>query len=300
MNKLILKSCPLCSSTHVKHSITCTDFYVSGEQFELFKCGNCGFVFTQGFPVGAHMDRYYDASEYISHSDTKKGIVNSIYHQVRKHMLNKKARLVNKEVNNSMGKLLDIGTGTGYFPHAMRKYGWKVEAVEKNEKARSYGRKKFGLEIREEDALNRFSPGTFKVITLWHVMEHMEHLGKTWGTLNELLSADGILVIAVPNNASYDAGKYKEYWAAYDVPRHVWHFTPATIEKMGKKCGFTLSAKYPMPFDAFYVSMLSEKYKGNQFAFVKGTFVGIWAWFLSLLDKEKSSSMIYVFRKEVE
>lgn len=182
----------------------------------------------------------------------------------------------------------------------MRKHGWEVEAVEKNAKARSFAKNKFGLQVRDVDALSRFSLETFKAITLWHVMEHLEHLDKVWTTLYELLAPDGVLIIAVPNRSSYDAEKYGKYWAAYDVPRHLWHFTPGTIEQMGAKYGFLLSNMYPMPFDAFYVSMLSEKYKGNHFSFIKGIFVGMVAWIHSLKNKKRSSSMIYVFRKEVK
>lgn len=298
MNKLSLKSCPLCGGTHVKHSITCTDFYVSKEQFELFSCSDCEFVFTQGFPVGDGMDKYYETADYISHSDTRKGLVNMLYHRVRKYMLNRKARLVVRESRLSSGRLLDVGTGTGYFPAVMMEHGWKVEAVEKNEKARNFAADKFGLTVRDVDSLTHFAAGAFDAITLWHVMEHLEQADKTWEILHHLLSPDGVLIVAVPNSASYDAKKYREQWAAYDVPRHLWHFTPGTMRKSGEKHDFVLSASYPMPFDAFYVSMLSEKYKGSRFSFVKGMFTGVLAWFHSLADKEQSSSMIYVFRKK--
>jgi hypothetical protein len=129
-------------------------------------------------------------------------------------------------------------------------------------------------------------------------MEHLEHLNEMWQTLSGLLKEKGVLIVAVPNPISYDAIKYKEWWAAYDVPRHLWHFTPATMQKFGAKHGFVLEETKPMPFDAFYVSMLTEKYKGNKFSFLKGMVTGICAWFSALANKERSSSMIYVFRKK--
>ena len=171
-------------------------------------------------------------------------------------------------------------------------------AIEKSGQARSFAKKNFNLDIKDDSGLNDFSSGSFDVITLWHVMEHLEHLNETWERLYELLKDDGCLVVAVPNCSSYDAQKYKEFWAAYDVPRHLWHFTPDSIKKFGEKHNFTLVNHLPMPFDAFYVSILSEKYKESKSSLVKGMFAGTLAWFSSLSNKEKSSSIIYVFRKK--
>ena len=224
--------------------------------------------------------------------------MNAIYHQVRKYMLGKKARLVAKESHRKRGRLLDMGTGTGYFAATMEQRGWKVEAIEKNAQARVFAKEHFGLEVKGEEALQEFEPGSFDVITLWHVMEHLEHLDETWECLRGLLSDRGVLIVAVPNCSSYDAGKYGEYWAAYDVPRHLWHFTPVTIQQLASKHGFIMAARHPMPFDAFYVSMLSEKHRGSSFPFVKGMCTGAVAWLSALGKKERSSSMIYVFRKK--
>lgn len=298
MNKLSINACPLCGGTHLKRAMTCTDFYASGEQFDVMSCEDCGFTFTQDVPVEAEIGRYYETPDYISHSDTKKGAMNAVYHQVRKYMLGKKARLVAKESHRKRGRLLDIGTGTGYFAATMEQRGWKVEAIEKNAQARVFAEEHFGLEVKGEEALQEFESGSFDVITLWHVMEHLEHLDETWECLRELLSDRGVLIVAVPNCSSYDAGKYGEYWAAYDVPRHLWHFTPVTIQQLASKHGFIMAACHPMPFDAFYVSMLSEKHRGSSFPFVKGMCTGTVAWFSALGKKERSSSMIYVFRKK--
>lgn len=298
MNKLTINACPLCGGTHLKRAMTCTDFYASGEQFDVLSCEDCGFTFTQGVPVEAEIGRYYETPDYISHSDTKKGAMNALYHQVRKYMLGKKARLIAKESHRKSGRLLDIGTGTGYFAATMAQRGWKVEAIEKNEQARLFAEEHFGLEVKSEAALHEFQAGSFDVITLWHVMEHLEHLDSTWECLYELLSDRGILIVAVPNCSSYDAEKYGEYWAAYDVPRHLWHFTPVTIQQLASKHGFIMAARHPMPFDAFYVSILSEKHRKSSLPFMKGMFTGTMAWFSALGRKERSSSMIYVFRKK--
>lgn len=301
MNKVIINACPLCNGTHLKRVMTCTDDYASGERFDVCTCEACGFTFTQGVPVEAEIGRYYETPDYISHSDTKKGTMNALYHQVRRYMLGRKARLVMKEAHRKSGRLLDIGTGTGYFANTMQQRGWTVEAVERNPQARDFAREHFDLKVKPESALKEeFAPETFDVITLWHVMEHLEHLNETWEQLHELLTEKGVLMVAVPNCASYDAEKYGEHWAAYDVPRHLWHFTPSTILKLAAKHGFIMAAHHPMPFDAYYVSMLSEKHQGSSQPFLKGVLTGTIAWLKALSRKERSSSMIYVFRKKAK
>jgi 2-polyprenyl-3-methyl-5-hydroxy-6-metoxy-1,4-benzoquinol methylase len=278
--------------------MTCTDS-ASGEQFELWSCQECGFLFTQEVPVEAEIGRYYEAPDYISHTNTRKGVMNAVYHLVRSYMLGNKARLITRAAHLKRGRLLDIGAGTGYFADAMLRRKWQVEAIEKSPQARAFAQEHFELEIKPETALQEFAPQSFDIITLWHVMEHLETLNQTWERLHELLDKKGRLVIAVPNCSSYDAQRYGADWAAYDVPRHLWHFTPTTIQKLASKHGFIMTERHPMPFDAFYISMLSEKHRGSWFPFLKGLYVGILAWSSALRQKERSSSMIYVFRKKV-
>ncbi len=290
----------MCESVHLERTLTCVDHCVSGEMFHLCRCKDCGFLFTEDFPVEAEIGYYYESPDYISHSDTHKGVVNSLYHGVRSYMLGRKARLINREAHRKEGHLLDIGAGTGYFAHAMHRRGWMVEAVEKNEQARAFAKSHFGIEEKVTSALFEYAENSFDVITLWHSMEHLEPLNEVWKELNRLLAGKGVLIVAVPNSSSYDARKYGAYWAAYDVPRHLWHFTPVTIQQFGAKHGFILAARYPMPFDAFYISILSERYKHHSCPLLRGMATGILAWFRALVKKERSSSMIYVFRKKNE
>lgn len=212
-------------------------------------------------------------------------------------MLNRKAGLITRESGKNSGKLLDIGTGTGYFSSAMKSRGWEVEAIEKNAQARQFASRQFGINAQDESALPDFPGQSFDVITLWHVMEHLEKLNETWEQIHRLLKDDGIVVIAVPNCGSRDAYIYKEKWAAYDVPRHLWHFTPDTMKKLGEKHHFTHNGIYPMPFDGFYVSMLSEKYQKSAVPFLRGMANGLAAWFSAQGKPELSSSVIYIFKK---
>ena len=298
MNKVTIETCPLCNGTHLERTLTCVDHYATGEMFHLCRCADCGFLFTQDFPAEAEIGRYYETPDYISHSDTKKGAMNRLYHWVRRYMLKRKAKLVMRVTHRKEGHLLDIGTGTGYFPDTMKRLGWQVEAVEKNASAREFAHAHFGLEVKPDTALKDYAPESFDVITLWHVLEHLEHLNETWETLNALLTDKGMLLVAVPNCSSYDAQKYGAYWAAYDVPRHLWHFTPDTLQQVASKHGVIMSERHPMPFDAFYVSMLTERHMNRSFPFLRGMLTGMLAWFSSLVRKERSSSMIYVFRKK--
>ena len=298
MDILKINTCPLCGGQQLEHALTCTDYYASGETFEVVLCVQCGFLMTQNAPVEAEIGKYYETPDYISHSDTQKGLMNQVYHWVRQLMLSRKAALVKRISKISKGVLLDYGTGTGYFAHTMMKKQWQVKAIEKSPQARTFAKEHFGLEVDAETELPHYPSDAFDVVTLWHVMEHIEHLNEMWKTLHKILKERGVLIVAVPNPDSYDAKKYKEWWAAYDVPRHLWHFRPSVIQQFGSKHGFVLEERLPMPFDAFYVSMLTEKYKGSKLSFVKGLWTGTCAWFSALGKKERSSSMIYVFRKK--
>lgn len=298
MDILKINTCPLCGGQQLEHALTCTDHYASGEQFEVIRCAHCGFLMTQGVPVEAEIGKYYETPDYISHSDTQQGLMNRVYHWVRQYMLSRKAALVKRVSGLSEGSLLDYGTGTGYFANTMVCQGWKVKAIEKSPQARAFAKKQFGLDVEAEHSLKDYPSMSLDVVTLWHVMEHLEHLNEMWETLHRILKDKGVLIVAVPNPESYDARKYKEWWAAYDVPRHLWHFSPSAMQCFGEKHGFVLEKEHPMPFDAFYVSMLTEKYKSNELSFVKGLWTGTLAWFSALGNKERSSSLIYVFRKK--
>ncbi len=297
VNIFKIDTCPLCGKSQFRKTVTCTDHYATGEAFDIVQCTDCGFLLTQNVPDETEIGRYYESPDYVSHSDTNKGLAYHLYHYVRRFMLNRKASLIKHGCGLSRGRLLDIGTGTGYFSHYMQEKGWKVSAIEKSPQARAFAKEHFQLDVDAPEALSTYADDTFDVITLWHVMEHLQNLNETWERLASLLRERGVLIVAVPNPSSFDAKHYKEAWAAYDVPRHLWHFTPSVMQRFGAKHGFKLAGYHPMPFDAFYVSWLSERYKKSRFPFVKGMLKGLEAWFASLAKKEHSSSMIYVFRK---
>ncbi|MEG1580919.1 MAG: class I SAM-dependent methyltransferase [Bacteroidaceae bacterium] len=301
MEKLNITHCPICGSNKLSEVTTCVDHYATGETFALYECDICHFRFTQNAPQEGEIGSYYETPDYISHSDTRKGLMNKVYHYVRSYMLGHKARLVIRTLRKlARGKLLDIGAGTGYFANEMAERGWEVTAAEKSEQARAFAQKEFGLHTLSPEDLQTLDDTSFDAITMWHVMEHIEHLNEEWEMLYRLLKPKGCLVIAVPNCSSADATLYKQYWAAYDVPRHLWHFTPDTMQRIAETHGFRMVRREPMPMDAFYISMLSEKYKGSRNYFIKGLLKGLKCYFKAQGHTERSSSVIYIFKKHKE
>ena len=292
-NTQILEKCPLCGHSQFIQIETCEDFFVSHEHFPLNTCCNCHFIFTQNVPIGKNKERYYQVPDYISHSDTKKGLINYVYHWVRRVMIRKKTSISGKKYGN----LLDFGCGTGYFASAMKRKGWRVMGVEPSKPAAEIARNKFGIEVISPGEITELSHHQFDTITLWHVLEHVENLNDTMSLFSKLMHEKGKLIIAVPNCTSYDAVKYRSFWAAYDVPRHIWHFSPSTFQLLAEKHGFTITAIKPMPFDAFYISILSEKYKKQKYPVLKGFISGIAAFTASFFNKRKSSSLIYVLKR---
>ncbi|GAB4131008.1 MAG: class I SAM-dependent methyltransferase [Bacteroidia bacterium] len=237
---------------------------------------------------------FYQSEEYISHSNTKKGVVSALYQSVRKHTLRKKLGLVESRVGRK-GKALDIGCGTGEFLNTLKTAGWETLGVEPGDQAREAGKKNYGLDVREESALSTLSDKSFDLITMWHVLEHVPGLNDRVVEIGRLLKDEGVLVVAVPNRNSHDAKYYGAYWAAYDVPRHLWHFRPEDIKALFLKHGFAVKEVLPMPFDSYYVSMLSEKYKTGSTNLVSA----VWRGLVSNMKAggDKWSSQIYIIRK---
>ncbi len=298
MSEFVIDKCPVCDNNQFSPFLTTTDFFVSGEEFEIRQCTGCGLKFTFNSKDEEQIGRYYQSEDYISHSNTGKGFINALYHLVRKYMLRRKRNLVEKITRKQKGDLLDVGAGTGFFLREMKQRGWQVTGTEKSPDARKFAKKKFKLQLKPSSELFAFKEKSFDAITLWHVLEHIHRLNDYMDAFHRLLKNGGKLIIALPNRASYDARHYREYWAAWDVPRHLWHFAPMQMRLLGDKHGFSLESNHNMPFDSFYVSILSEKYKNSNFPFFKGLLFGKISWLISLTGKDRGSSVIYVFEKK--
>lgn len=288
-----LKACPACHHPEADFFLRCTDYTVSKEEFQLQSCPNCDLLYTNPRPDAAAIWPYYKADTYVSHTDADApGLINQLYRQVRKITLGQKAGLVARYARGK--KLLDIGAGTGAFAAHMQQYGWKVKAIEPDPDARKQAEKR-GLEVDNEAAINQIFG--MDVVTMWHVLEHVHELEARVQQLYTLLNPGGVAIIAVPNPNSWDAQHFGRYWAAYDVPRHLYHFRPKSIRRLFESQGFRSEKTHWMPFDPFYIALLSEQYRLGKPNYLSGGFKGLWSWLISLLTPDRCSSQIYVFRK---
>ncbi|HBE39809.1 MAG TPA: methyltransferase [Bacteroidales bacterium] len=290
--------CPLCNSTVIVHHLMCRDHFLSGEEFELVRCPSCSMIFTQDHPDENNAGKYYDSAEYASHHDENKNLLNRIYRIARGIMLSRKRRLIRKITGKDKGRLLDIGSGSGHFLFEMKKSGWDVCGIEINDQVRNLSINRFGLNVLTTEKLNSLPTEYYDCITLWHVLEHFQDPFFYGYHINRLLKPGGICIAAVPNSKSYDAGHYKAFWAAYDVPRHLWHFNPDTFIRFSEIAGLKLIRIYTLPLDVFYISALSERYRGIRMHFIRAMMISSWFWFLTLFNKNKSSSLIYILRKQ--
>jgi len=289
--------CPVCKSETINPLLTVKDFTVSGEEFVVWQCDMCTVRFTQDVPDASSIAPYYKSENYISHTNAAKGLVNQLYLKVRNYTLGQKADLISEYTRLKSGHLLDVGAGTGAFLNTMKQRGWDVKGLEPDEDARKLAETLHGVTVADSSQLFEFQPRSFDAITLWHVLEHVHDLHDYIKQLKNILRKDGRLFIAVPNYTSLDASHYGPFWAAYDVPRHLYHFTPKSIEVLLKQHGLSLEAKKPMWFDSFYISMLSTKYHRGKTNMVGSFFNGLRSNVKAAFDKDRCSSIIYIIKK---
>ncbi|MBI3511707.1 MAG: class I SAM-dependent methyltransferase [Bacteroidetes bacterium] len=292
MNKI--SSCPICHEKKSDRVFVCMDFTVSKEEFDIRRCLSCGFTFTDPRPDNKDLGKYYESEEYISHSNKKKGFISAVYQRVRRITLNRKLDLINKI--RAKSKLLDIGCGTGEFLNKCKVDGWNVVGVEPSSLARKQCVENFHLDVKQEEELKSLPKNSFDVVTMWHVLEHVPGLNERIQEIKGILKDNGVLIIAVPNRNSFDADYYKEFWAAYDVPRHLWHFNANDMRKLMEKNEMKIEQILPMKFDSYYVSLLSEKNKTGKMNLLRA-FINGWK-SNRKAGKERYSSLIYIIRNQ--
>ena len=251
-----ITTCNYCDCDDLNTILKVEDLSITKEKFELLECFCCGLIHTNPQPKENEIGKYYQSEDYVSHTDSKKGLINSLYHIARKLTLNKKLNIISKY--HKQTNLLDIGCGTGYFAEHMQNNGYMVSVMEPDSETNAVAATRLNKDVFK--SLQEIT-GTYKIITMWHVLEHVHDINKTFEKLESLLEKDGVLIIAVPNPESPDAKKYKQFWAAYDVPRHLYHYKKTVIKQFANRYNLKVNAILPMKFDSYYISMLSEKYK---------------------------------------
>ena len=297
LQNIIYTNCPSCNSSNIYKHLQAKDYTVSNELFDIFLCKDCTLAFTQNIPGQNEIGKYYQSQNYISHSDTKQGFISKIYHAVRNITLVSKKNIVQKFTKKQIGNLLDVGAGTGAFVNIMQQTSWQVLGLEPDEIARANAKNKFAIELQNPQDLFMLKQNNFDAITMWHVLEHIHTLKEYLQQFNKLLNENGKLFIAVPNYTSYDAQHYKAFWAGLDVPRHLYHFSPKSMEILANNMGFKIVKTLPMWFDSVYVSMLSEQYKTGKNNFIKAIFIGLVSNAKAIFNSKKCSSVIYVLEK---
>ncbi len=262
MGTELVKVCPVCRGTSFIKFLECKDYTHSHELFSIQQCKTCQVLLTNPRPDEENIGMFYPTANYISHSGKSTSIFDYIYLQARKIALRRKLNLI--ERHKKIGTILDYGCGTGEFLAFMLAHNWTTLGVEPAEYARTKAIKILGNNTDlVKGNIEELPVNAFDAITLWHVLEHVPRPDELLSSLKLKLNKDGFIFVAVPNHESHDAHYYREHWAGYDVPRHFWHFSPSQLQTILEGQGFKLHAKVPLKMDAYYVSLLSEKYKNN-------------------------------------
>lgn len=284
--------CPCCGSNQFAPYLQTKDFFNTQEDFSINTCQICNLGVTTPIPSNDVIAKYYQSDEYISHSNKPRSIINFIYLIVRRFTLRWKYKLL----PNKTKSLLDYGCGTGHFLHFAQSKGIRISGVEPNPHAR-HSANQLLKHPSVYPSLAEIQT-KFEVITLWHVLEHIIDLRTEFHQILERLEPGGYLYLALPNYQSYDATHYGRLWAGFDIPRHIWHFTPKSIAYLTSRHHLSLIDRIPMKLDAFYVSMLSEKYRGTKNTLsqlIKGIIIGAKSNFKARTTQY--SSIIYVLQK---
>ena len=295
MNLLTSPACPLCDSPNIAPLLTCRDTLTHRGEFTVASCADCAFRFTNPYPSPDDIHVFYDTPDYTPVSNSTRGLLNKCYHLARRVMLRSKRRLVRKLSRLKKGALLDIGCGTGEFLATMKRAGWDVQGVEPFAPARESAASRFQIPVTDLAGQSSLPDHAFDVITLWHVLEHAHDLHRSMAEISRLLKPGGLVLIGVPNCDSWDAKFYGAHWAAYDTPRHLFHFTPATLRLLAARHNFRVTSLHPLLFDPIYIPLLTEKKRPDKNYF-RGVYAAFVSFFTSLLNPARCTAVAYALK----
>lgn len=290
-----LKECPICKNDKFSHYLECEDYIQSHKKFSIVNCEGCGFKFTNPRPDDNNIMKYYQSKSYTPHQGMDNWFLNIVYKTIGGLRIRIKYNLIKKESDGN--SILDIGCGSGEFLSYFKKRGWQAVGIETDEKTRIRAQKKYNLKIGGPEMLNALPNNSFDVITLWHSLEHLTNLNEIMLQIKRLLKSNGLIVVAVPNHESKDAQIYKSMWAAYDVPRHLYHFSKKTIKKLFNNYGFNQKEIIPIKIDAYYNCLISEKHKKSRTSILSATINGLNS-NIQAKNLNNYSSLTYLFTKK--
>lgn len=297
MSRIEYTNCIVCGSTDFSEKRSIQDWLVSNETFSLKECHTCSFRFVSDPPAAEDAGAYYETEEYVEHSDNRDGIINRMYHVGRKWMMNYKLKMLKRYSTGT--SILDVGSGAGYFLNFMKQNGYQTNGIEISAKAVANCKEKYGIEaFSPSDFMEQTVPGKYDLITMWHVFEHVYQYDEYFKSFENYLTKDGALVIAMPNYYCLEEKHYKNYWNGYDVPRHLWHFTPDTFPRFAADRGFEVVKMHNLPLDPFYNCMISASYKKSPTFLPFTAFVGLLSSIRALFSFQRSSSVVYILRKK--
>ena len=294
-NEKMKTICPWCQSDQSILYLKLKDEFLTKEDFQIYECQDCGLLYTEPRPEKDKIGFYYQSEEYYSHQENKRGFIPKIYEMVKSINLRTKYKITTKGL--PLGRVLDIGCGAGDFLHTMEQNGWQTLGAEPSEVAINIARKRIKGHIITPEEIANLPDESFEVITMWHVLEHVENLTWQIAQLKRLLKKGGRLVLALPNFKSFDAQYYKQYWAAYDVPRHLNHFCKLTVVKIFSNSGLKIQDTQKLYWDAFYISFMSEKFKKHSLPLLRGFVKGCQS-NMKARQTGEWSSLVYIFEKK--
>jgi 2-polyprenyl-3-methyl-5-hydroxy-6-metoxy-1,4-benzoquinol methylase len=289
--------CPVCGGERLTGLWVCQDRLTHLGSFTVCACRACGFRFTNPYPPLEEIGAFYASDDYVPVSNTTKGLINKGYHVARRVMLRAKRSLVARLTGRASGRLLDIGCGTGEFAGIMKEAGWQVQGVEPHTAARESAHARFGVPVVDVTGQAGLPDKGYDLITLWHVLEHAHDVNRSFRELDRLLAPGGTVLLGVPNHTCYDAGFYRERWAAYDTPRHLFHFAPDTMRRLAAKHGFEVKAVKPLLFDPLYIPLLTEKEREDP-SWLRGLWVAAVSFAVSLANPARCTAVTYVLQRK--
>ncbi len=289
-----MNTCPWCGKPTNHLFMKVKDYFLTQEEFELYQCDQCGLVFTEPRPAPDVIGNYYKSDKYYSHQQNAIGFIPRIYELVKIVNLKRKANIALDVLPK--GRLLDIGCGVGDFLLQIKKLGWDIMGVEPSEQARTIAESRLGFKPLLPSEYSSLPDQSFDVITMWHVLEHVDDLKFQTKELKRLLKPGGRLIIALPNYQSFDCQYYNDKWAAWDVPRHLNHFSCDCLQGILNSKDFKYIDNQRLVWDSYYISYLSEQYLGHRLPLIRGLWTGLKS-NCKALHSGMYSSLVYRYEK---